>query len=92
MSSTRSSITAVPTLSNTYFSSSDDNHNSIDIEKAAASKSNTLTFYNHESDEAPTTTPSTRVNKVLSHFQSFKTKVTQEMVKYCTQTLTVIIL
>lgn len=78
-SSTRSSVTAVPTLSNSYFPSSDDNHSSIDIEKAATAKSNQLTYCKHNPDEAPaTTTPSTRLNKVLSHFQSFKTKVTQK--------------
>lgn len=78
-SSTRSSVTAVPTISNSCFPSGDDNHDSIDIEKGAAAKSNQLTYCKHNTDEAPaTTTPSTRLNKVLSHFQSFKTKVTQK--------------
>lgn len=75
MSSTRSSVTDVPTLSNTCFSSNDDNDVSLDIEKNHPSLPHTLTFYNNNDSDDITTARPTQYNKFLSHMQEFKTKV-----------------
>lgn len=74
MSSTRSSFTAVHTLSDVYLSNSDSNNSTLDLEKKPSSlKPHLLTFYN-DSDEL-TTAPKTRCDTIVSHLRSFKVKV-----------------
>ncbi|KAG2206495.1 hypothetical protein INT47_008512 [Mucor saturninus] len=73
MSSTRSSFTAVHTISQEYLSNSDNNNTTLDIEqKPAPVKPHSLTFYNH-TDEL-STAPKTRCDTLVSHLRSFRVK------------------
>lgn len=74
MSSTRSSFTAVQTISNVYLSNSDNNNTTLDLEqKPSPVKPHSLTFYNH-SDEL-STAPKTRCDTLVSHLRSFRAQV-----------------
>lgn len=81
MSSTRSSFTAVQTISHEYPTNSDNNNTTLDIEhKTAPVKPHSLTFYNH-TDEL-STAPKTRCDTLVSHLRSFRVQV---CVFFCVQ-------
>lgn len=74
MSSTRSSITAVPSISHIYLSNSD--NNPIDLEKKPSlPQSNPLTFHNNDDTDDINTARKTRFSSLKSRLRSFRVKV-----------------
>jgi hypothetical protein len=85
MSSARSSLTAVPTLSDVYLpnSDSDNSSSSLDLEKKSISPrpTHSLTFHknNYRTDDL-STVRKTRSENFVTHLKAFKTKVSKSLV------------